>query len=271
MKAFHVVCGLPRAGSTLICNILNQNPRFFASSTSPLCQIVNQIVAMFSASPEVKSELAADKDGSFARIRSSLRGLIEGWYSGSKADVVFDKGRGWGHSAAILTELFPDAKLLVCVRDLRAVFGSVEKHHRAFPLLDDSPDQIARTVYARADQMFSPQGMIGAPINGIEDLLRRKCKAAHVIQFEKLVDKPKSTFAEIYEHLKERPFQHDFEKIDKTATDLDALYLHKFPHEGSGAVSAPPDDEWERYVPRDIQNLIMGKFQQYNRAFGYSA
>lgn len=39
-KIIHLMAGLPRSGSTLMCNILNQNPRFHATSTSGILDIV---------------------------------------------------------------------------------------------------------------------------------------------------------------------------------------------------------------------------------------
>ncbi len=40
MKTIHFVAGLPRSGSTLLCNILNQNPKFHATATSGILDIV---------------------------------------------------------------------------------------------------------------------------------------------------------------------------------------------------------------------------------------
>ena len=60
-KKINVICGLPRSGSTLLCNILNQNPDFHASSTSPLAQTLGALSQFLSTSPEVKSDLYNDR------------------------------------------------------------------------------------------------------------------------------------------------------------------------------------------------------------------
>ena len=40
MKNFNIITGMPRSGSTLLCNILSQNPAFHAGATSPLPEMV---------------------------------------------------------------------------------------------------------------------------------------------------------------------------------------------------------------------------------------
>lgn len=270
MRQFHVVCGLPRSGSTLLCSLLNQNPRFFASSTSPVCNTLANLGHILSTSPEVKSDLHAEREVTEKKIRETMRGVVRGWYSQTKAPVVFDKGRGWGHHAALLLDLFPKAKLIVCVRDLRDVFASIEKRNAEFPALSDAPDPIAKTVFARADTMFAPNGMIGMPINGIEDLLRRNVKQKIVVQFEQLVSAPEDTMRRLYSELGEKWHRHNFRNVQGTATDLDELYLNKFPHSISGPVVKPSPKERDRWVPSDVETAIMDRYPGYNQAFGYT-
>ena len=39
-KNVHFISGMPRSGSTLLCNILNQNPRFHATGTSGVLDLL---------------------------------------------------------------------------------------------------------------------------------------------------------------------------------------------------------------------------------------
>lgn len=267
MEKFNAIGGLPRSGSTLLCNILNQNPRFQASSTSCVAQTVRTLSNVWSTSPEIKSDLISDKDATEQRMARSARALVEAWYEDA-SPVVFDKGRGWNHSAMALNHVFPGAHLFVCVRDLRDIFASIEKQHAKNPMLDDAANPSELTTYGRADRMFSPQGMIGQQVSGIEDLLRRKLPFVHVIQFETLVANPKLVMDSIYTSLGEDGFTHDFTNVENTATDADGLYLGKFPHEGSGEVK-PPLGSWQDHVAPDIASQIMQRFAGYNQAFGY--
>jgi sulfotransferase len=266
---FHVIAGMPRSGSTLLCNVLNQNPRFYASSTSCMAQTMRQISGLWSRSPEIKSELIRDKEETTARMARAARALVEAWYDG-KGEVVFDKGRFWNLNAAILHQLFPDAQLFVCVRDLRSVFASIEKQHAKNPILDDAGNPVEITAYNRADRMFGPQGMLGQQIMGIEDLLRRRFGFVQIVQYETFVSNPQLVLDRIYTATKEESFEHDFENVKPSAgsTDVDGLYNDKFPHEGVGKIEAREED-WREHVPQDIAGLIMQRFAGYNRAFGY--
>jgi sulfotransferase len=270
---FHVIAGMPRSGSTLLCNVLNQNPRFHASSTSCMAQTVRSLSVLWSKSPEMKSELITAKVVTEARMARAASALVEGWYE-DQAEVVFDKCRHWNHNAAVLNHLFPDAKMFVCVRDLRDIFASVEKQHAKNPLLDDALSPTGLTSYARADRMFSPEGLLGQQIEGVEDLLRRNPKNAagesfaQTIQYETFVRSPQLIIDRIYASLGEEHFEHDFEDVENTATDVDGLYNDKFPHVGSGKV-APSSGDWREHVPGDIAQHVMERFPNYNRAFGY--
>lgn len=262
------IAGLPRSGSTLLCNLLAQNPAFRVGSTSCVPQALHNLSAFLSTTPEVKSDLAHDRAGTEIKVREAMRSFVSAWY-GNDERIVFDKSRAWPHNAALLFDLFPDAHLVLCVRDPRGVFGSIEKQHMKFPAFDDSANPNDRTMFARADRMFSPEGIIGITIVGIEDVVRRFKSRVSVVQYETFAAQPEDAMRRLYAEMGDPWFAHDFESVEPTATDLDALYLHKFPHEGSGKVMPPRRDEWREYVTEDIAGLIMARYADFNRAFGY--
>jgi hypothetical protein len=103
---------------------------------------------------------------------------------------------------------------------------------------------------------------------GIEDMLRRRFGFAQTIQYETFVANPQLIMDRIYTAIGEEPYQHDFDNVENTATDVDGIYNYKFPHQGEGKVEVRPDD-WREHVPPDIAQLVMQKFAGYNRAFGY--
>lgn len=263
----NVIAGLPRSGSTLLCNILNQNPRFFASSTSPMVHALNQLAAWFSNSAEVRSDLINNQKETEGRMVGVAHAMLDAWYANK--DIVFDKSRGWTTNALLFEQLYPEGKMLVCVRDPRNVFASIEKQHRRFPILDHADNPLEKTIYARADQMFSPQGMIGFPIVGVEDLIRRRPKSLIVIQYEKFVLNPRGQMEQIYAELGEPYFDHYFTKIQNTATDVDALYNNKFPHTGSGDVVPSDILEWKKYLSDDLAKVIIERYPYYCKTFGY--
>ncbi|MDP2607303.1 MAG: sulfotransferase [Deltaproteobacteria bacterium] len=264
---FNTICGTPRSGSTLLCNILNQNPRFHASSTSCVASSARALSNLWSHSPEIKSQLLHDAEVTTTKMVGGIRAMIEAWYAGN-GEVIFDKDRHWNHSPLLLHQIFPESHMFVMVRDLRAVMASIEKQHAKNPVLDEASGPLELHTYNRADRMLSPQGLVGQHVAGIEDLMRRNLPYVHMIQFETLVKNPKLVLDSIYTVLGEDGFAHDFTHVENTATDADALYLGKYPHEGSGAVKVP-EGLWSDHVPQDIGGLIMQRFAAFNQAFGY--
>ena len=75
-RKFHFISGLPRAGSTLLAAILNQNPRFRAGMTSPLADIMGVVMAEASSKNDFSFDVSDDQ-----RV-AMLRGLVENFYAG---------------------------------------------------------------------------------------------------------------------------------------------------------------------------------------------
>src|SRR5215475_5185265 len=110
---FHFISGLPRSGSTLLAAILNQNPRFRAGMTSPLADIMGVVMAEASSKNDFSFDVSDEQ-----RV-AMLRGLVENFYAGQKdAGVIFDTSRLWCSRMLLLQTLFPDAKVIACVRQL---------------------------------------------------------------------------------------------------------------------------------------------------------
>jgi len=265
----HVITGLPRSGSTLLCNILNQNPKFWATSTSALPLIWNNIINTWSNAFEVKGDLDADRKGTEDRLERSLRAFSDNWHArNDDRAVIFDKSRGWTHLVMPLRRVYPNSKILVMIRDLREVFASIEKQHRKNPLFDYAQNSERKTMMGRAEFAFSNQGIVGGPLNGIYDIINRKLPV-NFVRYERLVDRPDAMMREIYDILEEDYYEHDFKNVENTSTDPDAYYLHKFPHEGCGEVKAPPMDEWKNIINPTVVMHIMRSHSFFNQFFGY--
>ena len=69
-RKFHFISGLPRAGSTLLAAILNQNPRFRAGMTSPLADIMGVVMAEASSKNDFSFDVTDEQ-----RV-AILRGLV---------------------------------------------------------------------------------------------------------------------------------------------------------------------------------------------------
>ena len=117
--------------------------------------------------------------------------------------------------------------------------------------------------------MMSPEGIIGQSALGCEDLMARHSENVFALSHEAFVMDPKTHMMELYEFIGKDYFEHDFENIENVATELDSMYLNKFPHEGSGKVRKAKRTDWKNFVPDELGNLIHQRFPKYNSLFGY--
>jgi sulfotransferase len=265
-KNVNVITGTPRSGSTLLCNLLNQHPHMYASSTSMLPAFVQGIVHTYSTSSEIKSDLINNREAAEARIDRVTKTFIDSWYIGETSkDMIFDKSRGWLPVIPVLKKLYPHSKVVVTIRDPRGILGSIEKQNAKNPLLDANKE---KSITKRVEELFGDEGMAGAPLRGIEDSLRRKMDVFY-LKFENFVDTPLAVLAALHDFLGIDNFKHDLDNIKNTATDVDALYLFKYPHHGSGKIVPPPSNEWKQYFSDDVAATLLSHFPLYCQNFGY--
>ena len=131
------VTGLPRAGSTLLCQLLSQHPEVDCEgNSSPLCNTLLGIRRMISADTFFLSQLDSSFDTSYSHLRSAMRGLLRGWLHDRRKRAVIDKNRAWLHAIEMLLHIEPETKLLVCLRELGQIYGSIEARHQHAILVD---------------------------------------------------------------------------------------------------------------------------------------
>ena len=129
--ALHFISGLPRSGSTLLAAILRQNPRFAAGMSSPLANIVMRMQESLSRKFE-GAVLMSDQ-----QRRDIVCGLFTSYYGEAGADpdrVIFDTSRSWCAKLPLLAELFPESKMICCVREVGWIMDSVERRLRSNPM-----------------------------------------------------------------------------------------------------------------------------------------
>jgi sulfotransferase len=272
MRRFHFVGGLLRSGSTLLCNILNQNPRFYVSSTSPVPSAVSSVSAAWSRSVEIKGMLVKNREATKERITRTIRAIPDAWYADlpTEVEIVIDKSRAWNFHAPLIQSVWPGSKIITIVRDLRSIYASIEKQHTNTGYLDEAANLAQKTVIERADWMFSADAPLGSALMGVEDLIRRNPKNWIRLRYEDLCQHPQNVLERLYHELGEPAFEHDFHNVKNVAEDVDELYNLKFPHEGMGPVRPlPTGRDWEEWISPDIERAIK-RFSLYSQAFDYT-
>ena len=214
---------LPRSGSTLLQNILSQNPRFYCSPTSGLFDLLYNARAFYSESPLF---LAQDE----ATMRRAILGYVGGGMRGYCAAVTdrpvcVDKSRGWLHNYEWVEMFHPNPKMLVCVRDLRAILSSLEKLWRKNRHLrdpEDNPSRSNMTTIRNRVAHWMTNLPVGPPLLRLLDAMERGVdKKVHIVRFEDLTSRPEATMKRVYEFLEEPIFAHDFENVAQATQEDD--------------------------------------------------
>lgn len=277
MARFHVLASLPRSGSTLFCNVLNQNPNFYASDTSPLSVGFYSYVSALTHRPEFTSELGNSQEEALSRLKGSARGLIEGYYAHRPESVIFDKDRSnsWLYQADSLQDVMPESKIICMVRDPREVIASALSHQAKLPLFREGNNPAMRTLAARASALISPQGLVGAAIVAITDAIMRSRVSNPVgdniliIKFEEFAADPDRVMKAVYQAIEQEPFEHNFNNVVNVSKDQDFIYRNLWPHEGSGAI-APRKPNWPNVLPPSLAKGILEQHPIFCQSLGYS-
>ncbi len=256
-KKYYFIAGMPRAGSTLLANILGQNPRFHVTGTSGIMDVMFGVrnswdkLVEFKASPNEP-----------AKIRV-LRGILDSYYSDVDKPVVFDKCRGWLSLLEMAeTVLDQKAKVLVPVRDIRDVLASFEKLWRnsskTRQLGQESANYINfQTVQGRVAIWMKNDQPVGIAYNRITDaLVRGFGDRMFLVDFDDMTRRPQEVFSKIYEFLGEKPFEHNFEYVEQITWEDDSVHGLKGLHDIRNKVE-PMEPQWPK---------ILGPFaEQYGR------
>lgn len=261
----HFLGGLPRSGSTLLINLLGQNPDFTVTPTSGLLELIHAMRHNFSSLPEFKAQ---DPQEMRRRFANACRGCIEGWFEGAK--VAIDKSRGWLAYYELLKEIYPSPKIIVPVRDLRGCLLSMENRWRKSPEIKDPRENSAElqfvTVKNRTEHWLkSPP--LGLALERINDAIRRK-NAEHFlfIRMEDLISEPDNELERIYEFLEEKPFAHQFKNIEKITHENDAFHGPMGDHTVHSTL-VPVSENWDEVLGQDIADDILKRYEWFYRIF----
>jgi len=260
----HFISGLPRSGSTLLSALLRQNPGVHAAMTSAVASLIGLLQR--GMSQENESSVFID-DGQRARV---LVACVDAFYADiHPGKLVIDTNRGWCGKLPTIAALWPEAKVIACVRNPAWVLDSIESLTRRNAL---EPSNIFRfdpggTVYSRAEGLTSGVGMIGFALNA----LREAVFSSHrdrlmLVRFETLTTDPGAAMAAIYDFLGEPAFTHQFDHIepDYEAMSFDARIgspgLHavaRHVHNTARETILPPD-LFEKYAGGAFWNMPGG-------------
>ncbi|MFA6430521.1 MAG: sulfotransferase [Candidatus Paceibacterota bacterium] len=227
-REYFFLSGLPRSGSTLLCNVLSQNPDFYVTPTSSIIGLMRNTKNMWSQMPSIKASDHIDDKVSSIRI---MRGMFEGYFSNTDKKYCVDKSRGWCGNIEMAEEILGHpVKLLVTVRDIREVLASFESlwrkntGHRAIPQEMGNPDKF-NTIEGRLEVFMDSKEVVGSAYNQMRDAVHKGyAKQMLFVDFESFTHSPEKVMNKIYDFLEIPRYKHDFNNVKQVVFEKDEYH-----------------------------------------------
>lgn len=262
---------LPRSGSTLLQNILAQNPDIYSTPTSGMCDLLLQARNSFSTGTEF---LAQDKDVMSEGFKGFCKNGLYGFYNNiTDRKYVIEKCRGWSVSYDFINWFDPDPKIIIMVRDLRSVVSSLEKKFRKNQHLQTNLQNwqnfTGTTVDKRVDMFLTSVPPLAGPLDIIYDIIIRKIsKKCLFIKYEDLCKNPEEQTKKIYLYLDIPHYNHNFNKIEQFTKENDTLYQPFGDHDIKQSLKLVPDD-YIQILGKHNCDYIKEKYNWFYKAFSY--
>lgn len=271
MEKLFYQSSLPRAGSTLLQNILAQNPDIYATPTSGVLELVFAARANYTTSPEFKAQdPELMRKGFHAFCRAGMRAYYEAI---TDKKYVIDKSRGWGIHYDFLNFVNPNPKIICMVRDLRDIFASMENNFRKHPdkqsaILDWSKMQ-GTTVPKRID-IWAQNPPVGMAIERLAEIHRLGINTNMLfVKFEDLCLYPDTEMRRIYDYLDIPYFQHDYDHIEQVTREDDEVY-GVFGDHNIRTKLEPVPSRAKQLLGYDVCKWITDNYKWFYDTFRYS-
>ena len=232
----------------MLANILNQNPGFHATGSSGLVDALTGIRNTCEVNPFFK---AMPEDELLERKKGMFKGVMEGYFAGTDADVCFDKNRRWPGMLEMLVWVYgaENVKILCCMRDIRDVLASFEVLHRktmASGVTSQTMNAPLRnmTSLMRAEYLCQSTEVVGVAKNWVVDAVGRGFRGnMFVVEYEGLCNEPEDCMRKIYGFLGDEYYDHDFDNVEQVTREDDRIHGFKGLHKIRKKVE-PQEHRW---------------------------
>ena len=220
-QQYHFIAGLPRAGSTMLSAILKQNPKYHASMMSPVHAMVMGLINSWSTGKEIAPLINKEQK------QRLVRGIFDLYHGeAGEGSIVFDSNRAWAQHLPLLDDLFPQSKVICCVRNIAWVLDSFEKLFQQDPyeqtrLFPNDNDR--STVYTRVRALAGPNRVVGFSAQALKQAFySQQSDKLILVDYDYLVKFPEQAMRALYQVLDEPYFEHDFNNVGFEAKEFDA-------------------------------------------------
>jgi len=259
--------GFPRAGSTLLMNILAQNPIFYPTPTSGLIASVLQTRNNWRGS---ENYMAMPEDQVYPKIKSMMRGMMYGFYHDeiNNGQIPIDKNRAWVNNMDFLDEILDTrVKFIYPIRHVVDCLISLEKIRRKSQInVDPHKDRVkAMTTIGRAENYLAEQDVMGMSIQGLREIMFRKdYDRLLLVPFDDLLRYPEATVKRLYYQMGVEYYPHDFNNVKQVTTEYDVFHFsapHALHNIKEGSIELPKDRDITIFTEPVIEEIENQKYR----------
>lgn len=262
---------MPRSCSTLLQNILVQNPEIYATSTDPVLEYLYGARMNYTNTAEVK---ATNPEIALKNWRGFCWGGLEG-YSKAYTDRpnICIKTRGGTIHYEWFKSFMPyEPKMIVMVRNLKSIVASMEKLFRknqeSHQPIQNHAEMKGTTTFKRV-QTFLNSAPVGLALERLNDcFVKGTSKNFLYIRAEDLSRNPSIEINKIYNYLGLPQFKHDFNNVEQFTKEDDSAFNIPGLHTIQPVVK-PLKDDSEEVLGKQICSWIDSNVTWYQKEFNY--
>lgn len=261
---------MPRAGSTLLQNVMMQNPDIYSTPTSGVIEFLLQSRTVYSSGDAFKAQDAEEMKKGFKNFcKTGLYGFYDGI---TDRPYVMEKSRGWLGSYNFVNFFDPGIKMICMVRDLRGIFASMEKNFRKNshkdPMIVNGAELKNMTTKSRVDH-FSMAPPIGPSLEWLSESIHQGFdKDILFIRFEDFAKNPGEEIKKIYKYLELPYFSHDFDNVQQLTQENDIIHGIFGDHKIHPKISPIPSD-FVNILGKEECTRIKSHYDWYFKRFNY--
>jgi len=261
---------MPRSGSTLLQNVMMQNPEIYSTPTSGMIEFLLQTRSIYTSGDSFRAQDQVIMEKGFKNFcKTGLYGFYDGI---TDRPYVMEKSRGWLGSYNFLNFFESEVKMICMVRDLRGIFASMEKNYRKNshkdPMIVNLAELKNMTTKSRIDH-FSIVPPIGPSLEWLSEAIHQGYdKKILFIRFEDFSKDPEEEIKKIYEYLEIPYFSHDFNNVQQLTHENDIIHGIFGDHKIQPVVKPIPSD-FMSILGREECIRIKSHYDWYFKRFNY--
>jgi sulfotransferase len=261
---------LPRSGSTLLQNVLMQNPEIYSSPTSGVIELLLAARTIYTTGDAFKAQ---DQKKMELGMQGFLKDGLYGFYNNiTDRPYAIDKSRAWIGNYRFADFIEKSPKIICMVRDLRGVFASMEKNYRKNPHKDPQMVNAVKLENMTTDSRlihFSVSPPIGPTLEWMYDsTIQGYDKDILFIRFEDFTNNPENEIKRIYKYLDIPYFKHDFDNVEQLTHENDVIHGIFGDHQIKNKIE-PVVNDYVDILGYKNCDIVKNNYQWFFKKFNY--